>query len=46
MIFFFFGVYRATPVAYMEGPRLGVEVELWLPAYTTATANVGSELHL
>ena len=24
----------------MEVPRLGVELELWLPAYTTATATI------
>ena len=30
----------------MEVPRLGVESELQLPAYATATAMVGSELHL
>ena len=35
---------RATPVAH--GPRLGVESELQLPAYTTATANEGSEPRL
>ena len=26
------------PHLHMEGPRLGVESELWLPAHTTATA--------
>ena len=31
---------------HMEVPRLGVEMELQLPSYTTATAVVGSELHL
>ena len=30
----------------MEVPRLGIESELPLPAYTTATANSGSEAHL
>ena len=34
LLFFFF---MARPVAY-EVPRPGVELELWLPAYTTATA--------
>ena len=30
----------------MEGPRLGVELELQLPAYTTAIdSNTASELH-
>ena len=29
---------RATPRAHTEVPRLGVESELQLPAYTTATA--------
>ena len=36
-ITFFFWLFKDTPLAY--GPsRLGVESELWLPAYTTATA--------
>ena len=35
--FFFFFFFRAKPVAY-EAPRLGVFLELQLPAYTTATA--------
>ena len=35
--FFFFCHFRAAPVAY-EVPRLGVELELQLWAYTTATA--------
>ena len=30
----------------MEVPGLGVELELQLPAYTTATSNTGSEPHL
>ena len=30
----------------MEVPRLGVELELQLQAYTTATANTGSKPHL
>ena len=33
----FFGLLRGTPVAY-EVPRLGVELEQQLPAYTAATA--------
>ena len=33
----FFGLYRAVP-QHMEVPRLGVESELQLLAYTTATA--------
>ena len=31
---------------HMEVPRLGVESELQLPAYATATAKAGSEPHL
>ena len=31
-------LFRATPTAYMEIPKLGVELELQLPTYTTATA--------
>ena len=33
LFFFFF-----LPLRHVEVPRLGVESELWLPAYTTATA--------
>ena len=36
-IFCLFDFSRATPT-YMEVPRLGVESEPWLPAYTRATA--------
>ena len=36
-LFFFFWLFRATLEAY-GGSRLGVESELQLPAYTTATA--------
>ena len=35
--FFFFGLFRAAPW-HMEVPKLGVESELHLPAYATATA--------
>ena len=35
---FFFLLFRATPVRHMELPRAGVEMELQLLAYTTATA--------
>ena len=31
---------------HLEGPRLGIEWELQLLAYTTATGNAGSELCL
>ena len=31
---------------HMEGPRLGVESELQLPAYGPQSPNAGSELHL
>ena len=37
LCFFFLVFFRASPTAY-EVPRLGVESELQLPAYTTATA--------
>ena len=38
VFFFFFLPYlRAAPEAY-EVPRLGVELEVWLLAYATATA--------
>ena len=38
--FLFFCLFRAVLAAYghMEIPRLGVKLELQLPAYTTATA--------
>ena len=35
--FFWFLIFRATPW-HMEVPRLGVELELQLPAYATATS--------
>ena len=35
---FFFFLFRAAPRAYGSVPRLGVESELQLPVYTTATA--------
>ena len=34
----FFFPFRATPPWHTEVPRLGVESELQLPAYTTVTA--------
>ena len=39
-VLFYFFLFRATLVAYgnLEVPRLGVESELQLPAYATATA--------
>ena len=39
-LFYFlsFVFYRATHTQHMEGPSLGVESELQLPAYATATA--------
>ena len=40
---YFFSFYLGLHPWCMEVPRLGVESELHLPAYTTATANVGSE---
>ena len=36
-LFIYFCLFRAAPVAYGV-PRLGVESERQLPAYTTATA--------
>ena len=30
---------------HVEGPKLGVELELQLPAYTTAHGNAGSSTH-
>ena len=36
--FFFFFFYLGLQVQHMEVPRLGVELELQLPAHTTATA--------
>ena len=38
----FFG-FLGSYLRHMEVPRLGVKLELQLPAYTTATANAGSE---
>ena len=43
----FFLVFLGQHPQHMEIPRLGVESELQLPAYTTATAmQAGSEPHL
>ena len=36
---FFLNLLRAT-LQHMEVPRLGVELELWLLGYTTATATL------
>ena len=36
--FFFFSLFRATPVAYGSSQCRG-QLELWLPAYTTAHSN-------
>ena len=43
-IYFIFLIFRAVPTAY-GGPRLGVESELQLPAYTTVQGNAGSLTH-
>ena len=43
--FFFFFFWGAAP-SHMEVPRLRVESELQLPAYTTATVTTGSNLNL
>ena len=37
--FFFFSLFRATP-RHMEVPKLGVESEPQLPAYTTDPSHV------
>ena len=44
-IFFFFFVSLGLHPRHMEVPRLGVESELKLPAYTTAHGNAGSLTH-
>ena len=38
LLFFLFFFLLGPPLQHMEVPRLGVELELQLPAYTTATA--------
>ena len=38
LFLFFFLLLRATPMAFGSSHRLGVESELQLPSYTTATA--------
>ena len=38
MLGFFFSVFLGLYLWHMEVPRLGIESELQLPAYTTATA--------
>ena len=40
---FFFYIFIEPHPWHIEVPRLGVESELKLPAYTTATATMGSE---
>ena len=42
LLFFFFSL----RLQHMEVPRLGVKVELQIPAYTTAHSNARSEPHL
>ena len=37
-VLFRFFVFLGPHLQHMEVPRLGVKSELWLPAYTTATA--------
>ena len=44
--FFGFFAFLGPHPRHMEFPRLGVELQLQLPAYTTATATAGSETHL
>ena len=43
--FFFFFVFLGPHPWHMGGSRLGVELELQLPAYTTATATPDPSLH-
>ena len=38
LLLFFFAFLLGPHLQYMEVPRLGVEWELWLLAYTTATS--------
>ena len=38
LFIYLFIVFLGLPSGHMEAPRLGVESELWPPAYTTATA--------
>lgn len=44
--FSFFSFFLRLHLRHMEVLRLGVELELQLPAYTTATSDARSELHL
>ena len=46
--FFFFLLFcfLGPHLQHMEAPRLGVQLELQLPVYTTATATSGSKPHL
>ena len=44
-IFFFFSFLLETLPRHMEVPRLGVKLELQVPAYTTAYGNTGSLTH-
>ena len=44
-VLFCFLLFRAAPAAY-EVPRLGVELQLQLPAYSHSHSNRGSELRL
>ena len=45
-LFFFFFVFLGAHLWHMEVPRLGVESELELPAYTTVTATQDPSPHL
>ena len=46
IFFFFFFCFLGPHPQHMEVPRLGVELEMQLPAYATATATTGFELCL
>ena len=46
IFFFFFFVFLGLQPRHMEVPRLGVELELQLPAYATVTGKAGPKLRL
>ena len=44
-LFIYFYCFLRLYLQHMEVPRLGIELELQLPAYTTAHGNTGSLIH-
>ena len=46
LFMYLFICFLGPQVQHMEAPRLGVDLELQLPAYTTATAMVMQDLSL